>query len=145
MWRRVFGAELKRLLKTRSVLILMAAAVVLAPVLAYFPASFASYTYRDDSGREVTAEGREALLLERENQGEFQGEITEEVLTAALKRYQDFADGYEGGLPDGIYDERVEASDYYEKVSNVDGLLNRVNEAYADPRTGIAPGLDALT
>ena len=73
----------------------MAAAVVLAPVLAYFPASFASYTYRDDSGREVTAEGREALLLERENQGEFQGEITEEVLTAALKRYQDFADGYE--------------------------------------------------
>lgn len=145
MWRRVFGAELKRLLKTRSVLILMAAAVVLAPVLAYFPASFASYTYRDDSGREVTAEGREALLLERENQGEFQGEITGKVLTAALKRYQDFADGYEGGLPDGIYDERVEASDYYEKVSNVDGLLNRVNEAYADPRTGIAPGLEALT
>ena len=145
MWRRVFGAELKRLLKTRSVLILMAAAVVLAPVLAYFPASFASYIYRDDSGREVTAEGREALLLERVNQGEFQGEITEEVLTAALKRYQDFADGYEGGLPDGIYDERVEASDYYEKVSNVDGLLNRVNEAYADPRTGIAPGLEALT
>ncbi|WP_455055816.1 hypothetical protein [Merdimonas faecis] len=86
MWRRVFGAELKRLLKTRSVLILMAAAVVLAPVLAYFPASFASYTYRDDSGREVTAEGREALLLERENQGEFQGEITGKVLTAALKR-----------------------------------------------------------
>ena len=39
----------------------------------------------------------------------------------------------------------MEASDYYEKVSNVDGLLNRVNEAYADPRTGIAPGLEALT
>lgn len=44
----------------------------------------------------MTAEGREALLLERENQGEFQGEITGKVLTAALKRYQDFADGYEG-------------------------------------------------
>ena len=59
MWRRVFGAELKRLLKTRSVLILMAAAVVLAPVLAYFPASFASYTYRDDSGRAAAGRRRQ--------------------------------------------------------------------------------------
>ena len=48
---RVFTAELKRLLKTRSILILMLAALLLAPVLAYFPASFASWTYKDDSGQ----------------------------------------------------------------------------------------------
>ena len=48
---RVFTAELKRLLKTRSILILMLAALLLAPVLAYFPASFTSWTYKDDSGQ----------------------------------------------------------------------------------------------
>ena len=106
---RIFTAEIKRLLKTRSVLILILAALLLAPVLAYFPASFETWTYRDDSGQEVTVKGRDALLKEAENQGQFQGEITEEKLLAALQRWKDFAAGYEGGLPDGIYDERVTA------------------------------------
>ena len=69
---RVFTAELKRLLKTRSILILMLAALLLAPVLAYFPASFASWTYKDDSGQEIRAEGKAALKLEAKNQGPFQ-------------------------------------------------------------------------
>ena len=142
---RVFTAELRRLLKTRSVLALMLAALILAPVLAYFPASFASWTYRDESGQEVRVEGREALKMEEENQGQFQGKITEDILEAALARYRDFAAGYEGGLPDGIYDERVTASDYYEKVSNVEGILGRVSEAWADPDTGLAPGAENLT
>ena len=80
---RVFTVELRRLLKTRSVLVLMLAAFILAPVLAYFPASFASWTYRDENGQEVRVEGREALKLEEENQGQFQGKITEEILAAA--------------------------------------------------------------
>ena len=44
---RIFTAEIKRLLKTRSVLILILAALLLAPALAYFPASFETWTYRD--------------------------------------------------------------------------------------------------
>lgn len=142
---RVFTVEIRRLLKTRSVLVLMLAALILAPVLAYFPASFASWTYRDESGQEVRVKGREALKLEEEHQGQFQGKIAEETLAAALARYRDFAAGYEGGLPDGIYDERVTASDYYEKVSNVEGILGRVSEAWADPDTGLAPGAENLT
>ena len=81
---RVFTVEIRRLLKTRSVLVLMLAALILAPVLAYFPASFASWTYRDESGQEVRVEGREALKLEEEHQGQFQGKIAEETLAAAL-------------------------------------------------------------
>lgn len=142
---RVFTAEIKRLLKTRSVLILMLTAILLAPVLAYFPVSFETWTYRDESGQEVTVKGREALDREAKNQGQFQGKITEDILEAALARYRDFAAGYEGGLPDGIYDERVTASDYYEKVSNVEGILGRVSEAWADPDTGLAPGAENLT
>lgn len=142
---RVFAVELKRMLRTRSVLALIFAAVVLAPVLAYFPASFESWVYLDDEGNEVRVSGQDAIRLERENQGQYQGKITGEVLTEALRRYRDFESGYEGGLPDGIYDERVTAGDYYEKAANVDGLLNRVNEAWADPGTGMAPGIDMLT
>ena len=70
---RVFTVELRRLLKTRSVLVLMLAALILAPVLAYFPASFASWTYRDESGQEVRVEGREALKLEEENRDSSRG------------------------------------------------------------------------
>ena len=62
---RIFTAEIKRLLKTRSVLILMLAALLLAPVLAYFPASFATWTYRDDSGQEVTVKGGMLFLKRR--------------------------------------------------------------------------------
>ena len=142
---RVFTAEIKRLLKTRSILILMLTAILLAPLLAYFPVSFETWTYRGESGQEVTVKGREALDREAENQGQFQGEITEEKLLAALQRWKDFTANYEGGLPDGIYDERVTASDYYEKVSNVEGILGRVSEAWADPDTGLAPGAENLT
>lgn len=142
---RVFTAEIKRLLKTRSVLILMLTAILLAPVLAYFPVSFETWTYRDESGQEVTVKGREALDREAKNQGQFQGEITEEKLLASVQRWKDFTANYEGGLPDGIYDERVTASDYCENVSNVSGILNRICEAWADPDTGIAPGRDDLT
>ena len=106
---------------------------MLAPVLAYFPVSFETWTYRGESGQEVTVKGREALDREAENQGQFQGEITEEKLLAALQRWKDFAAGYEGGLPDGIYDERVTASDYCENVSNVSGILNRMCEACGGP------------
>ncbi len=95
---RVFTAEIKRLLKTRSVLILMLAALLLAPVLAYFPVSFETWTYRGESGQEVTVKGREALDRETENQGQFQGEITEEKLLAAVQRWKDFTADYEGGL-----------------------------------------------
>ena len=109
---RVFTAEIKRLLKTRSVLILMLTAILLAPVLAYFPVSFETWTYRDESGQEVTVKGREVLDREAKNQGQFQGEITEEKLLASVQRWKDFTASYEGGLPDGIYDERVTASDY---------------------------------
>ena len=51
---RVYQAELKRILKTRSVQILLAAAVLLSAVLAYFPCTFAEYVYEDEAGQEVT-------------------------------------------------------------------------------------------
>ena len=58
---RLYQAELKRILKTRSVQILLAAAILLSAVLAYFPCTFVAYVYENESGKEVTLTGREAV------------------------------------------------------------------------------------
>ena len=142
---RVYQAELKRILKTRSVQILLAAAVLLSAVLAYFPCTFAEYVYEDEAGQEVTLTGRKAIRMIQERQGEYQGEITEEKLADAVRQYDGFASRYEGGLPNGIYDERVTTVDSYRYVFAINRLLARMQEVNADPHTGIAPGMEDLT
>lgn len=133
---RVYRAELKRILKTRSVQILLAAAILLSAVLAYFPSTFPQYVYEDGNGQEVTLTGREAIRMIQEKQGQYQGEITGEKLADALKQYNDFAAGYEGGLPNGVYDERVTTLAVYENVFAIDRLLNSFTYAVTD--TGFA-------
>ena len=106
---RVYQAELKRIVKTRSVQILFLAAILVSALLAYFPQSFVDYVYENREGEEIKVSGRKAIEMIQKNQGDFQGAITEEKLSEAVEQYQDFASSYEGGLPDGIYDERVQA------------------------------------
>lgn len=142
---RVYQAELKRILKTRSVQILLAAAVLISAVLAYFPCTFAEYVYEDEAGQEVTLTGRKAIRMIQERQGEYQGEITEEKLADAVRQYDGFASRYEGGLPNGVYDERVTTVDSYRYVFAINRLLARMQEVNADPHTGIAPGMEDLT
>lgn len=67
---RVYQAELKRILKTRSVQILLAAAVLISAVLAYFPCTFAEYVYEDEAGQEVTLTGRKAIRMNRDRTGD---------------------------------------------------------------------------
>ncbi len=141
---RVYQAELKRILKTRSVQILLIAAILVSALLAYFPATFLGYVYEDERGQEVTLNGRDALPIIKERQGQYQGKITQEKLAEALEQYQEFAAGYEGGLPNGIYDERVGTVDSFAHVYNISKLLSRMQEVNADPKTGIAPAAEDL-
>lgn len=142
---RVYQAELKRIVKTRSVQILFFMAMLISILLAYFPQSFVDYAYENREGQEVRVSGRKAIKKIQENQGYFQGVLTEEKLVKAVEQYQNFVSSYEGGLPDGIYDERVEAVDYYKYVSGINGFLSRMREVYADPDTGIGPNLNELS
>ena len=142
---RVYQAELKRIVKTRSVQILFLAAILVSALLAYFPQSFVDYVYENREGEEIKVSGRKAIEMIQKNQGDFQGAITEEKLGEEVEQNQDFASSYEGGLPDGIYDERVQAVDYYKYVSGINGFLSRIREVYADPDTGIGPDLNELT
>ncbi len=142
---RIFTAELKRFLKTRSVQITLLLGLLFAVALAYFPISFESYIYTDEDGQEVTVEGLEAIRMQRENQGQFHGEITEEKLAESIDRWHSFENRYEGGLPDGIYDDRVSGSDYFQDVYPYEWILTRMSEAYAEPETGMALSREELT
>ena len=142
---RIFTAELKRFLKTRSVQITLLLGLLFAVALAYFPISFESYTYTDEDGQEVTVEGLEAIRMQKENQGQFHGEITEEKLAESIDRWHSFENRYEGGLPDGIYDDRVSGSDYFQDVYPYEWILTRMSEAYAEPETGMALSREELT
>ena len=138
---RVFKAELMRIIKTRSIQLILLAMVVLAVVMAYFPISFVQFTYADENGKEVTVKGLEAIRLTKENQGQFAGEITPEKMALALGQYQEFAGQYE----DGLYDEDVKDSDINKYILPVNEFVTRLKEVYADEKNGLAAGAEELT
>lgn len=55
---RLLKAECKRVMKTRAVWFLLAAAFLLSFVMAYFPMSFMQYSYMDKNGEQVTITGK---------------------------------------------------------------------------------------
>lgn len=137
----VFRAELRRIMKTRSVQIILMSMMLLAVVMAWFPISFVKFTYEDENGQEVTAEGLEAIRMEKENQGQFAGEITSEMMSQALEQYQEF----EGQFEDGLYDEAVKMSELNQHIRPIDNLVSKLQEVYADEKTGQAPAAVELT
>lgn len=129
---RVFTVELKRFLRTRSVQALLIGMALFSALLAYFPISFVGYTYKDESGAEVRAEGLEAIGLIKEHAGVFKGEVTGEVVKQALVQYQETASRYE----DGIYDETLPSSEKYEKIFPVQPYTEKLSMIYKDFETG---------
>ena len=66
-------------------------------------------------------------------------------LAESIDRWHSFENRYEGGLPDGIYDDRVSGSDYFQDVYPYEWILTRMSEAYAEPETGMALSREELT
>ena len=105
---RLYLMELKRILKTRSVLIVILGAIVLTALLAYAPISFVRYTYQDEAGNKVKVKGLEAIKLVKAEQAEYSGIITPEMIVRALAHYQECAGQYENG----VYDEKMPVEEY---------------------------------
>ena len=63
---RLFLMELKRILKTRSVQIVILGALLLTALLAYAPISFVRYTIQDDSGYKSEFKGLEAIRVQKD-------------------------------------------------------------------------------
>lgn len=138
---RLYLMELKRILKTRSVLIVILGAIVLTALLAYAPISFVRYTYQDEAGNEVKVKGLEAIKLVKAEQAEYSGIITPEMIVRALAQYQECAGQYENG----VYDEKMPVEEYNKKIAPVSFIVRKLAEVYADDTTGIAAETMDLT
>ena len=134
----LYRLELKRVCKTRMTAILLAIALVLAVVMAYLPVTFIGWTELDASGNEVRYTGLKAIRKRQEQQ--VSGTITPDVMQEALEAYQRVYRQYDAS---SINDIPVEV--FYKELARYQPLVNNAKEAFADPKTGMAPGVMGLT
>ena len=135
---RLFRLELKRVIKTRTTWILLAAALLISVLMAWLPVTFETRNVVEDGGeKELT--GFDAIRVKRQAQAGIAGEITEAQLKAAaetaVRVLREYEKEYMYQLPTEVY---------VEKILPVAPLLSRVPEVYADAETGMAPGIAAL-
>lgn len=133
---RLLKLELKRMLKARLTLILLAAALGLSALLAWLPTTYCYSSYTDGDGNEVTLTGLASIAYEKERQAGASGTVTPERVREAVEIYQDCLNRYgvteSWFLPEGVYER---------EILPVAPLLHGVKEAFADPDTGMAPTL----
>ena len=134
----LYKLELKRMCKTRMTAILLAIALVLAVVMAYLPVTFIGWTELDASGNEVRYTGLKAIRKRQEQQ--VSGTITPDVMQEALEAYQRVYRQYDAS---SINDIPVEV--FYKELARYQPLVNNAKEAFADSKTGMAPGVMGLT
>ena len=133
---RILGLEIRRVLKTKITLILLAAAMGLTFVMAYLPVTYVYTSYVDAQGNVIEVKGKDAIAYEKQVQKDIAGEIEDEDVQKAIQQCQKclatygVTDTYE--LPKGVYGT---------EILSYAPLLHGVREAFADPDTGIAPAI----
>ena len=135
---RLYKEECKRILRTKSSLLFLAAAVALSAFMAYIPVTYVRFTY-EENGQEMTIKGREALAIRKDLQSPHAGEVTPEKMAEGLKSYQKnleiYGDFY-GDFPRNVHNE---------EIFPWSPLVTRFHEVMADPDTGLAPDYQEIT
>jgi len=137
---KLFTLEIKRVLRTKTTWLLLAASLALSGIMAWLPVTFESrYIGGLDGIEQTEVKGMAAIRLVRDAQADLGGVITQEqlrnVLETAQKTLNDSGKAYTYQLSPGIYQENI---------LPIAPLLSRITEVYADPETGMAPGLTDL-
>ena len=135
---RLYKEELKRVLRTRSTLLFLAAAVALSVFMAYVPVTYVGFTY-EENGQEITIKGREALAIRKELQSPNAGEVTPEKMAAGLQAYQKNLEIY--GDFYGDFPRNVHNSEIFPWSPQV----SRLHEVMADSESGLAPDYTEMT
>ncbi len=133
---RIFQLELKRVLKARITQILMVFALILSVILAWLPTTYCYSNYTDEDGNEINLTGLASIAHEKEQQADASGLVTPERVREAVETYQACLKSYgvteSYDLPDGVYQR---------EILPISPLLHGVKEAFADPKTGMAPSI----
>lgn len=128
---RLFCLEVKRVLKSRRTLILLAVALVMSIAMAYLPIAFESINRPNPDGTKTELDGMEAIEFKRDLYSAINGEVTPEKVSEALKTYQDLINEY--GPLEVIHSVSVSVK----QIVPIRPLLKALPELYADPLTGI--------
>ncbi|MBD5449273.1 MAG: ABC transporter permease subunit [Lachnospiraceae bacterium] len=128
---RLYKEELKRVLRTRSTLLFLAAAVVLSVFMAYVPVTYVGFTY-EENGQEMTINGREALAIRKELQSSNAGEVTPEKMVKGLQAYQKNLEIYGDFYGDFPLDVRNS------EILPWSPQVSRLREVMADSESGLA-------
>ena len=107
---RLYYLEMKRLIRTKSVWILMIAMVVLAAVMAYVPVTFIR-AYKTDAGNVQAVTGVQAVKISKETRKDMEGEETEEKIRQAIRvlneMYQEYGSSFMEEVPADVYAEKI--------------------------------------
>lgn len=131
---RLFRLEIKRIMKSRRTLTLLAAALLMSIVMAYLPISFESINRPGEDGKIIELDGLPAIQFKRDYYEKTAGNITPQKLAEALRTYQSYVKEY-GTLND------VPLDIYIENIMAIRPMLRGLIEAFADPKTGIGADL----
>ena len=85
---RLYRLEIKRVLKARRTLILLAVALIMSVVMAYLPIMFESINRPNADGTVTELDGIEAIRFKRTYYSETYGTVTPQKVADALQSYQ---------------------------------------------------------
>ena len=119
---RLYYLEMKRLIRTKSVWILMIAMVVLAAVMAYVPVTFIR-AYKTDAGNVQAVTGVQAVKISIETRKDMEGEVTEEKIRQAIRVLNEMYQEYGSSFM-----EEVSADVYAEKIYPIMPVLNVIEQ-----------------
>lgn len=133
---RLLRLEMKRMIKTKSTMLLLSLALLLSVLMAWLPVTFCDSSYTDDKENTVQLHGLKAIQHEKKLQEEIKGMVTPEKVRTAVENYQSCLEKYgvkeSLDLPEGVYEE---------EILPYAPLLHGVKEAFADPDTGIGASI----
>ena len=132
--------EHKRVLKSRTTWIILAALLVVSVLFGYLPVTYVHYTDTGPNREEIKISGSDAVRLRREAQALYEGELTPEKLKNVLATYQNVTAEY-----GDYYGEDFPREVYRDSILPISPLLHIIREAYADSETGYAADLMTLT
>jgi ABC-type transport system involved in multi-copper enzyme maturation permease subunit len=108
---RIFYLELRRIVKTRRVLVMLIVSVVLSVLMAVTAVQGVRYDYLDKAHNTSTITGLAAVkALYKENNDAYVGPVTVEKLKKALKTCQDVYQKYDQNfmkIPSDVYNQKI--------------------------------------
>lgn len=125
--KQLLGLEIKKTLKSRLSIVLIAVALLISAGLGLLVITFVHYRGLDEHGNYVQLNGFDAVSAIKENTAKFEGFLTPEVFGDAIGRYQDFYEQYDGNIPSEVY---------IKEFKDTEQFLYMASQNYRNPETG---------